>query len=327
MAETTIERVNRLLAMVSYLAERDAVGVAEVARHFGVTEAQVLRDVETLWMSGTPGYQADDLIDFNGDAFDANTIVLTNARGMDRPLRLQPSEAVALIVALRALASLPGVEQTVVRSALEKLTMAAGEAVVAADAVSVAPGDTTVAEHVSGVLAVVRQALRDGARLHLTYAGASDQTTERDVDPLEISSDGEHWYVRAWCLRADDVRHFRLDRVVAVQPTGVPVAPDRPGTRTADSVRPSARPHSVRLELTPRSRWVAERFGGEVVAEGDGRITVMLAVADPAWLDRLVLDLGPDVLALDPPEHAARVAARARAALALYGARPDGGGS
>lgn len=70
MPEATGERLTRLLAMVTYLADRDGASAADLAAHFGVSEAQVMRDVDTLWVSGTPGYQPDDLLDFASDHYD-----------------------------------------------------------------------------------------------------------------------------------------------------------------------------------------------------------------------------------------------------------------
>lgn len=140
--------------------------------------------------------------------------------------------------------------------------------------------------------------------------------TERTVEPLALLSDGDQWYLRAFCLRAGDVRHFRLDRVVSATLTDVP-SERRPEPVDADTVRPRGREEVV-LTLSPRARWVAERFGGTITGESDGAITVSLEVADPAWLDALALDLGPDLRALTPPVHARRVATAARRALAAY---------
>lgn len=318
MAESTSERLARLLAMVAYLADRDDVPVAELAAHFGVPQTQIMKDVDTLWVSGTPGYQPDDLLDFSADSYDAQRITLTNARGMDRPLRLGPGEAVALIVALRALANLPGLgADPAVASALAKLTAAAGDAAEAAEAVALETADPALDAHVSRVLGTARAALAAGERVHLRYTSASDATSERDVDPLELLSDGEAWFLRGWCLLSDAVRHFRLDRVAAITRTGVDVAPHEVAS-TSGRVRPEQTLLQARLELTPRSRWVAERFGGEILAERDGAIVVALDVADEAWLARLVLDLGPDVVGLEPRGLAESIAARAAAALTAY---------
>lgn len=320
MREQTGDRLARLLAMVAFLSDRDGASVADLAAHFGVSQAQVLRDVDTLWVSGTPGYLPDDLIDFSVDRYDERYIALTNARGMDRPLRLEPAEAVSLVVALRALRALPGMDTPAIESLLHKLTVAAGDAAPAEETVVIEPElAAEIEQHVAGVLSTVRQALESGRRLALSYVSASDTLTRRMVEPIDLASDGEHWYLRAWCLLADGLRHFRLDRVMTCVLTDEPITgrarADRGRTDVADSLRPRAITSS-RLTLTPRSRWVAERFGGTVLAERPGAIEVELGVADPAWLDALVLELGSDVLALEP--EPSRVAAKARQALAGY---------
>ena len=202
MPEATGERLARLLALVTYLAENGSVAVTELAEHFGVSPAQVLRDVDTLWVSGTPGYQPDDLLDFDLDD-DESYVSLTNARGMDRPLRLGPGEAVALLVALRAVAQLPGMsESSAVGSALEKLTAAAGDAAATAEAIVLADGDRALDSHVTSVLATLRQALTARHRVALTYVSVKDERTFREVDPLELLNDGETWFLRGWCWRA-----------------------------------------------------------------------------------------------------------------------------
>ena len=103
MAERADDRLVRLLGIVAYLDGAGPVPVGELARHFGVSERQVLDDVDALWVSGTPGYWPDDLIDFDADSFERGVVRLTEARGMTRPLRLGTREAVALIAALRAM--------------------------------------------------------------------------------------------------------------------------------------------------------------------------------------------------------------------------------
>src|SRR5699024_11895698 len=87
VAEASADRVARLLALVAYLDQHQGVSVAEVAEHFGVSEAQVLKDVDTLWVSGTPGQQHNDLIDFAYSDHEQHILTLIEPQGMDRPLR------------------------------------------------------------------------------------------------------------------------------------------------------------------------------------------------------------------------------------------------
>ena len=128
MAETTADRVTRLLALVTYLHDHPGAPVPDVAAHFGTTEAQVLADVNLLWVAGTPGYFPDDLIDFSAEALDHGELTLTDPRGMDRPLRLSAAEALSLLVALQSLRELAatgvGASPAALESAIAKLAAA-----------------------------------------------------------------------------------------------------------------------------------------------------------------------------------------------------------
>ena len=124
-APSTAERMTRLLTLVPYLQARpDGVRLADAAGDFGVTEAQLRRDLDLLWVCGLPGHGPGDLIDL---AFEGDRVRVTFTAGMVRPLRLTTDEAVALIVALRTLLEMPGLaEGEAVSRALAKVSAAAG---------------------------------------------------------------------------------------------------------------------------------------------------------------------------------------------------------
>src|SRR5690606_35691165 len=127
----------RLLNLVPYLQARPGVRIADAAADLGVTEQQLRDDLELLWVCGLPGYGPGDLIDM---AFDGDRVTITYDAGMDRPLRLTPDEALALVVALRMLAETPGVaDRGAIDRALAKLEAAAGQPAPVAVRM---PGDT-----------------------------------------------------------------------------------------------------------------------------------------------------------------------------------------
>ena len=90
-------------------------------------------------MCGLPGYFPGDLIEVDITA--SGRITVSNADPMSRPLRLSRDEALPLIVGLRMLADLPGLQdRDAVDSALAKLEDAAGDvAAIASIAVDVDP--------------------------------------------------------------------------------------------------------------------------------------------------------------------------------------------
>ena len=73
------------------------------------------------------------------------------------------------------------------------------------------------------------------------------------------------------------------------------------------------------VRLGPRARWVVERYPVDDVVEGDdGTLTVRLAVASERWLERLLLQLGPDAEVVAPDELRTLGASAARRLLARY---------
>jgi len=305
-------RLPRLLSLVPYLLAHPGVRVAQAAADFGVTERQLRRDLELLWMCGLPGYGPGDLVDLS---FAGETVTVTEDAGMRRPLRLTTAEATALLVALRALAEVPGMVDTdVVRRATAKIESAVGAAGAPA---GVAVGLTAREEETT---AAVRAALDRGRALRIRYYTASrDVVGERVVDPMRLLLMEDREYLEAWCRSAEGVRLFRLDRVDDVVELAEPAAPPptaRPTDLSAGLFRPDPEQREAVLLLEQEARWVAEYYPvDEVVERPDGRAEVRMRFTDDAWLVRLVLGLGGGAQVLRPAPLRAAVVQRAEQAL------------
>lgn len=309
------ERLPRLLALVPYLLSRPGIPIAEAAADFGVTEQQLRRDLELLWMCGLPGYGPGDLIDLS---FESDTITVTYDAGMRRPLRLTTSEATALLVALRALADTPGIPDTdAVQRALAKVEEAAGQARSAGVVVGLAQDG---AERPEVRSAVQRAATRRRALWMRYYTASRDAISERTVDPMRLLIIDGRSYLEAWCRSAGGVRLFRLDRVDDAAVLDEPARPPEdaePMDVSAGLFRPMPDQPVVELELEPDARWVAEYYPVDELAElSGGRTRVRMRYSDRSWMVRLLLGLGGQAHVLDPPDLAHDVRRRAEEALA-----------
>ncbi|HEU5266436.1 MAG TPA: YafY family protein [Jatrophihabitans sp.] len=307
------ERLPRLLALVPYLQARPNIEVAAAAADFGVTEAQLRRDLTLLWMCGLPGHGPGDLIDLS---FEGDTVSVIFDAGMSRPLRLTPEEALALVVALRTLAETPGLADTdAVQRALAKI-----EAVTAGEV-----DDTTVAvalDRWERLAPLLQGAVDDARALRLRYYSASrDDTSERIVDPLRVFEADGRTYLEAWCRQAEGLRVFRTDRIddvtVLDEPAAVPA-----GVQLRDLSEGVFQPASehllVGLRVGPAYAWVADYYPAEDVSGDGAGLRIELRVADPAWVRALVLGSAGQVEVLSPDWLAEAMHAEADRALAAY---------
>jgi predicted DNA-binding transcriptional regulator YafY len=314
---TATDRLQRLLTLVPYVISRNVVSLADTAAAFGVTERQLVDDLNMLWcveLRSPDPYCPIDL------SYEGGEIVVSQAESIDRPLRLGTDEASALLVALRMLAEMPGLgDRSALSRTIAKLEAAAGAAAAASAQVAVQVDDRAARD----VLAVVTGALAARRRLHLSYyVPGRDEATERDVDPMRLLVVDGRTYLEGWCRRAEAVRLFRLDRVLSVSMLDIPASvPDEAQPVDVDKglFRPSARDVRVVLELSAAGRWVAEYYPCEQVEDlGEGRLRVSLRTPDTQWVRRLALRLGEDGRVISPAELADRVRDDATAALALY---------
>jgi proteasome accessory factor C len=310
------ERLPRLLAMVPYFLAHQGISAVEAAADFGISEKQLRRDLDLLWMCGLPGHGPGDLIDLSYEG-DAVTVIFD--AGMSRPLRLTNEEALALVVALRTLAETPGIaDSDAVQRALAKVERAAGGAV----------DDTTVAIELdtdSRMIPVLRAALDQGRALLMRYYTATrDETTERIVDPMRLFEMDGHHYLEAWCRSAEGMRIFRLDRIEHVEQLDEPSRPPA-NVQLRDLnegvFQPASEHLLALLRLSAAYFWVADYYPTEEITEVDGLLQVSLRVADPAWVRALALGSAGQVEVLSPDWLAESIRAEAASALAAYAAK------
>ena len=318
------EQVARLLTLVPFLHARGQVRLEDAASALGVDPEQLVRDLKVLLMCGLPGGYPDDLIDVDLDALEGEegdgVIRVSNADYLARPLRLSPTEATAIIVALRALRNGAGDDtREVVDRALAKLEAAAAEGSVAAH---IDPGDEPTGPDLTRLEARLREAAEQQRQVRLSYYVPSrDEQSERTVDPRGVVSAQGFTYLDAWCHSAEAPRLFRLDRIHEAEVLDVPIetAPEAPRDLGDGLFTQSSDTTTVTLHLEPAARWVVEYYPVEEVRpRDDGSLDVDLLVADERWLQRLLLRLAPHARVISPPEFTDSFHAAARAALGLY---------
>ncbi|MGH3758691.1 helix-turn-helix transcriptional regulator [Actinophytocola sp.] len=220
-----MNRTDRLYAIVEDLRavaprRRSARCLAE---RYEVSVRTIERDIGALQQAGVPIYA--DLGRRGGYTLDpAMTLP---------PLNFTPAEAVAVSVALRGAAGSPFAREA--RGALHKImaAMPARHASAAHDLAErvrfLASPDASEPE---GIPLVIEDAVAAKRVLRIDYVDKNGMPTERAVEPVMFLAGVHGWYLVAWCRLRDDLRAFRVDRIVTFRDTGEP-APARPAESVA----------------------------------------------------------------------------------------------
>lgn len=300
-------RLRRLLAMVPWLAANDGPTVEAVCERFGVKPAELQSDLELLTLYvGLPPYTPDQFFEMT---IERGRVFARVTPSLDRPLRLTPAEGLALVVAGRAFDDEP--DGPLARG-LAKIAGLLGIDPDDAVAIDLGPADASV-------LAVLRAAIAAGRQVEIDHYGEGrDERLQRIVDPWTVQNVGGSWYLAGHDHLREAERSFRVDRIASARlldGTARP-APENPQITTAladDAQR-------VTIELDASARWVAETYPiDDVELLDDGRLRVRLPVSGIAWLERLLLRLGPAGQVVDGPSDLTGAgAAAARRVLERY---------
>ncbi len=297
MAELTpggsAARLQRLLAMVPWIAGQDGPTLDEVGARFGVTPKELAADLDVMWLVGLPPYTPDALIDV---VQEGDRVWIHFADVFDAPQRLTPDQAVALLTAGASVLALPGADDGgALARGVAKLATVLG---VDADQVL----DVDLGAGASEVVDVLRTAVADHRRVHLDYYSyGRDARTERDVDPFVVHAEDGSLYLLGHCHQAGGERRFRVDRIASASLLDVHFTPpSRP--HEAGVFQPDDDDPRVILDLSPAATWVADTYPVESTEALDGGgLRVRLAVSTEGWFQRLLVGLGPEVTVVEAP--------------------------
>jgi proteasome accessory factor C len=308
------ERFARLVTLASVLIAAGRQGrrlpVDEVCEQLKMSPQELREDISVL-----------NVVNFGGGAYVIYAEVLPSGEievdpepysdTFDRPARLLPIEAKALVAAIDLL----NLAQPELGSAREKVVAALGHDPVEEGLQITSP---TVADDVAHT---VERAVHETRLLRFEYWSAEQKFSQRRVEPYALFNGTEAWYVAAYDLDKDRLQHFRLDRIKDAEALDEhferredlnPIADvggwPRTGTVEGSSI--------ARVWISrEQARWAREKR--TVVAElDDGAIVVELPFKGIDYLVKEILKEAGDAAVLEPPAAREAVLAAAERLLA-----------
>jgi len=157
----------------------------------------------------------------------------------------------------------------------------------------------------------------------LTYRSFSLEETHRDVDPYALTFRGGLWYLVAFCHLRQELRTFRVDRILDVRPLNTRFALPRDFS-ARDYVERTMKfenRYTIVVHMDSSVASGVREYSGhwaDIVDHEDGSLTISFGVSGLDWATGWVLGYGRAAQALAPPELVARVRDAAEGILQRY---------
>ncbi len=302
----TAGRINRLLAMLPWVIANPGASVDEVCERFGYTRSDLIKDLNTVFVCGLPGYGPGDLMDAS---IDDDEVIVEMAEYFAKPLRLTAPEALGILASGKAVQS-SGSGGEALDRAIEKLERTllpeGGDAVVVD-----LPEPALVRE--------LRLAANDGLVFKIDHTSiSSGERKTREIEPWSVFTTLGNWYVSGYCRSAGAERVFRVDRIRSAVPTGEVFEPPTKTRQPEIRYTPSDDDAHAVIRLGPHGRWVADYYPVDVLHEGPDEMVIRISVGDPAVAARLLLRLGAAADLVEGAEVARATSALRARILARY---------
>ena len=303
----TVSRLARILALIPYVLDRDSVDIDEIKSRFNYTEAQLSKDLNTIFVCGLPGYGPGDLM----EAYvNEDEVVIDAADYFSKAPRLTPPEALGLLAAgLTVVGS--GEGSPALESAVTKLTK-----------VTMPEADTSLVVDVmdrSEYVGTLRQAATGTRKVEIVYRSVGkEEETKRVIEPWSVFTTLGRWYVHAHCNMVDDARTFRIDRIRELEVLDDLFEPPKKLPQPGVGYSPSEGDISCIIDLEPRARWVLEYYPVDVISDSKNKTRIQFHAPDVEVPARLLFRLGPDAKLVEGEEVLTRTRELGEALLERY---------
>lgn len=316
-------RLREVLHLIAFLRRNPGAHVKELATALGTTPKATRELIELATMCGVAPFDPSDLIEIVVD--DRDRVHLELDQRLGEPVQFSRSEALALVVALRALASEgdlgPAADRVLVKLRAA-LSVAVADGVADVESRIVFEGDDA---GIAGRFETLRRGMDEGRAVDIVYYTASrDAVSTRRLRPFALLQHLGHWYAVGHDSARKEIRVFRVERVKEATLTDQRF--EIPSSFKAERYRKKGkllvgRRHSEAWVLfrEPAARVVREEWPADLIdVRDDGTVVGTLHYAALEGIANWLLAHGAAAEVLEPAELRDVVAARARATLAQY---------
>lgn len=302
MVDNAAIRALRTMDLVPYILENPGESISSLASKFSVSEDQIEKDLQLIFMCGLPGYTPYELIDI---VFEDGIVSVIDPQVLDKPRRFNKTELIVIALGLQILMDLNKSDPSKLlklNSLSDKITKLGSS-----NLVSFKASDTN-----SVFLEQITDAIAQKKHLIIQYNSLTrDKKTSRKLDPQSIYLLNGNLYLSAFDLDVKADRVFKIDLIEDCEIVDSNVHDNTPSqTQFFDIV----------LDVKKSHRNFIERNSSVISAmqEFKDRIEVHIQISNLEWLKRSILSNAPGISIKYPIPLANELLESAASVLALY---------
>ena len=309
-------KIDRLLAMIVYLLNRNLVSASRLAQEFDVSVRTIQRDMDTIQQAGIPviavqgpqgGYGIMEQFRMDRQLVTADDLFYITAALGSISTSLTDKKISATVEKMRNLVT-----------DRDRKAMAVKQEKLYVD-FSMLGGDPKHQE----ILRTAEQGVETNRLMRFSYTNNKLETVERTVEPMTIVFKWRAWYLWAYCRTRNDYRLFRFSRMR--NPELLPGRFLRKNMSFESFLSDLEKTGTQKmteftLSFDPAMKALVEEYWGEsgIDYRSDGRLVVKSRMPEDGWIYGMILSYGAFVTVLDPPELRERIRSEAERISRLY---------
>lgn len=284
-------KIDRLIGILSVLLQKEKTTSAELAEKFEVSRRTILRDIETLNMSGIP------IVSEKGQS---GGISVMEGYKIDKTL-LSSEDMQAILSGLNSLDSVSGNSRY--RQLMEKLSADDPDCVNADNhiIIDLSSWDKSV---FADKIEIIKKAMEQHRIITFRYFSPNSES-ERRLEPYHLVFQWSSWYVWGFCTSRQDYRMFKLTRMTDLEMTD-DICPDRDvPIFYCDKLRHTKGEICAEVRFDVSQKWrLIDEFGTDRLKyDESGNILLTLTWEDEPSLYRYILSFGDNAEIVFPEEY------------------------
>lgn len=275
---------SRLFNILYYLLDKGRATAPELAARFDVSPRTIYRDVEALSGAGIPVYAEPGR---NGG------ISLLPGFTLDKAILSahEQQEILAAVQSISATGYSSGEETLTKLSALFHVDMG--------NWLEVDFSRWGKSVYDNAKFEQLKAAVIQHRETEIVYESTRGQQSARTVQPLKLTYQSKEWYLKAFCLKRQDFRIFKLNRILRLKLSAKTFVP-RPYPEPEEGLPPPF-PQIVLLFPKEMAYRVYDEFDqSQILRQENGSLIATAKMPVDPWLMGYLLSFGTQVEILEP---------------------------